>query len=206
MQLDQTRPSSGDEKAFDTLAARLQSTLCASGGDELLCRSLAGLQAQAANLWRGDYQRDHAMADNVMWQLQRLYPGRKAVIWAHTIHLARGVKYDDRHRFAGDILGQKLGRDYYVLNLTALQGSFMEFASGEVHNIPPAYPYSLESALASDPAGFVFLNAPQRLKVGLPARGMEFGYAMPTGTGTGLGAQWDGVFYIRDMVPVKMER
>jgi erythromycin esterase len=206
MQMDRTRPSSGDEMTFDAVAMRLNAALCKPGGDELLCRSLAGLQAQAANFWRGDYQRDHAMADNVMWQLQRVYPGRKAVIWAHTIHVARGVKFDDTHRFAGDILGRKLGRDYYVLNLTALQGSFMEFASGEVQAIPPAYPGSLEAALASNPAGFAFLNAPRRLKAGLPARSSEFSFSMPAGTATGLGAQWDGVFYIRDMAPVKMER
>jgi len=73
------------------------------------------------------------MADNVLWQLQSLYQGRKAVIWAHTIHVARGVKLDVQHRYSGDILGEKLGRDYYVLNLTALQGSFLEFASGFRH-------------------------------------------------------------------------
>jgi erythromycin esterase len=206
MRMDRTSPSSSDEKAFDAVAARLKVTLCKAGGDELLCRSVAGLQAQAANFWRGEYLRDHEMANNVLWQLQRVYPGRKAVIWAHTIHVARGVKFDDSHRFAGDILGQKLGRDYYVLNTTALQGRFMEFASGEVQTIPPAYPRSLEAALASDPAGFAFLNAPRRLKIGLPARGMEFGYGIPLGTGLGLGAQWDGVFYIRDMDAVKMAR
>lgn len=206
MQMDRTPPSAGDAKTFDAVAARLKATLCQAGGDELLCRSLAGLQAQAAGFWRGDYQRDHEMANNVLWQLERVYPGRKAVIWAHTIHVARGVKFDDSHRYAGDILGQKLGRDYYVLNLTALQGRFMEFASGEVQSIPPAYPPSLEAAFAGNPAGFGFLNAPSRLKVGLPARAMEFGYTMPLGTGIGLGAQWDGVFYIRDMDAVKMER
>ncbi|MGM9481574.1 erythromycin esterase family protein [Roseateles sp. NT4] len=206
MGMDRTPPSVAEEKSFNAVATRLKATLCKAGGDELLCRSLAGLQAQAANFWHGDYLRDHEMANNVLWQLQRLYPGRKAVIWAHTIHVARGVKFDDSHRYAGDILGQKLGRDYYVLNTTALQGRFMEFASGETQLIPPAYPRSLEAALASDPAGFAFLNAPRRLKIGLPARGMEFGYGIPLGTGLGLGAQWDGVFYIRDMDAVKMER
>jgi len=206
MQMDRTPPTDAEQQAFDAVAGRLRARLCDAQGDELLCRSLAGLQAQAANLWRGDYQRDHAMADNVMWQLQRLYPGRKAVIWAHIIHVARGVKFDEQHRYAGDILGEKLGRDYYVLNLTALQGSFMEFASGQIQAIPPAYPRSLESAFATHSAGFAFLNAPQRLKTGLAARGMEFGYGMPMGTAAGLGAQWDGVFYIRDMEPVTMQR
>jgi erythromycin esterase len=205
MQMNREAPSAAEQRSFDQLATRLLASLCAPRGDELLCRSLAGLKAQAANFWRGDYQRDHAMADNVLWQLRRLYPGRKAVIWAHTIHVARGVKLDDQHRFAGDILGEKLGRDYYVLNLTALQGSFMEFASGQVQAIPPAYPRSIEAAFAGDPAPFAFLNAPTPLKKSLPERQMEFGYAMPHGR-SGLGHQWDGVFYIRDMEPVTMQR
>lgn len=205
MQMNREAPTEAEQQAFDALTGQLRTTLCAPQGDELLCRSLAGLQAQAANFWRGDYQRDHAMADNVLWQLQSLYPGRKAVIWAHTIHVARGVKLDAQHRYAGDILGEKLGRDYYVLNLTALQGSFMEFASGQVQAIPPAYPRSLESAFAGSPASFAFLNAPQPLKTGLAERSMEFGYGMPNGH-SGLGYQWDGVFYVRDMEPVTMQR
>lgn len=205
MQMKREAPPAVEQKAFDAMAQRLHKTLCAPKGDELLCRSLASLQAQAANFWRGDYQRDHEMANNVLWQLNKLYPGRKAVIWAHTIHVARGVKFDEQHRYAGDILGKKLGRNYYVLNLTALQGSFMEFASGQKQEIPPAYPRSLESAFATSPAEFAFLNAPQPLKAGLAERKMEFGYSMPY-TRSGLGYQWDGVFYIRDMEAVKMTR
>ncbi|MDI4631996.1 erythromycin esterase family protein [Pelomonas sp. V22] len=206
MQMKREAPPAAEQQVFEALARRLRQTLCAApGGDELLCRSLAGLQAQAVNFWRGDYQRDHEMAENVLWQLDKLYPGRKAVIWAHTIHVARGVRFDDQHRYAGDVLGEKLGRDYYVLNLTALQGSFLEFASGEVQVMPPAYPRSLESAFETGKAAFAFLNAPQPLKSGLAERKMEFGYSMPY-AGSGLGHQWDGVFYIRDMDPVKMTR
>jgi erythromycin esterase len=71
--------------------------------------------------------------------------------------------------------------------------------------MPPAYPRSLESALASSPAQFAFVNAPQPPKAGLAERTMEFGYGLPNGR-SGLGHQWDGVFYIRDLSPVKMER
>lgn len=205
MQMNREPPAAAEQQAFEAMAQRLRKSLCVPKGDDLLCRSLASLQAQAASFWRGDYQRDHAMADNVLWQLRRLYAGRKAVIWAHTIHVARGIRFDEQHRFAGDILGDKLGRDYYVLNLTALQGSFMEFASGELHKMPPAYPRSLESAFATSPAPFAFLNAPQPLKAGLAERKMEFGYSMPHAR-SGLGYQWDGVFYIRDMEPVTMQR
>ncbi len=205
MQLDRTPPSPAEQSVFEALATRLRSRLCADGGDELLCRSLAGLQAQAASLWRDDYQRDHVMADNVMWQLER-QSGRKAVIWAHIGHVARGATLDATHRLAGSILGERLGRDYYVLNLTALQGRYLEFASGEVLAVTPARPGSLEAAFASRRAGFAFLNAPQPLPGSLPARSSDFDYDQALGAAGGLGRQWDGVFYIRDLDPVTMQR
>lgn len=209
--LDRRAPPAAEQQRVEALLARLRTMLCingeSSGDAALLCRSVASLQAQTATLWRGDYQRDHAMADNMLWQLERLHPGKKAVVWGHIAHLARGIKRDARHRYAGDILGEKLGRDYYVLNTTALQGSFLEFASGQVHAIPPAYPRSLETALSENPAGFAFVHAPARPDLsGLPARSMEFGYSLPTGAASGLGPLWDGVFYIREMRPVAMER
>lgn len=205
MQLDRTPPPPAEQQAFDAIAERLSTALCARGGDELLCRSLAGLRAQAASLWRDDYQRDHAMADNVSWQLGR-HPGRKAVIWAHIGHVARGAQLDATHRFAGSLLGERLGPSYYVLNLTALQGRYLDYASGEVQTIAPARPRSLEAAFASQPAGFAFLNAPRPLPGPLPARSSDFGYDQPLGAAGGLGRQWDGVFNIRELAPVTMQR
>jgi erythromycin esterase len=209
MQMDRTPPPAAEQRAFDATAARLRTTLCAPGanvGQGLLCHSLEGLQAQAAGFWRGDYQRDRAMADNVLWQLQHVHPGRKVVVWGHIIHLARGVKFDDTHRFAGDILGEKLGRDYFVVNMTALQGSYLDFVSGEAQPIAAAYPNSLELAFASHGAPFAFLHAPKPLQAGFSARSTEFSFGLPMGGTVGLGAQWDGVFYVRDMAPVKMVR
>lgn len=209
MQMDRTAPPPAEQQVFDSTAARLRKTLCATGAGNdlgLLCRSLDGLQAQAAGFWRGDYQRDRAMADNVLWQLRHVHAGRKVVLWGHIIHLARGVKFDDTHRFAGDILGEQLGRDYFVVNMTALQGSYLDFVTGEPQPIAAAYPNSLELAFASHEAPFAFLHAPRRLTAGFSARSTEFSFGLPLGGGVGLGAQWDGLFYVRDMAPVKMVR
>lgn len=209
MQMDRTAPPPAEQQAFDTTAARLRQALCAPDADNdrgLLCRSLDGLQAQAAGFWRGDYQRDRAMADNVLWQLRHEHPGRKVVLWGHIIHLARGVKFDDTHRFAGDILGETLGRDYFVVNMTALQGSYLDFVTGEPQPIAAAYPNSLELAFDSHNAPFAFLHAPKRMDAGFSARSTEFSFGLPLGGGVGLGAQWDGTFYVRDMAPVKLVR
>ncbi|MDM4765685.1 erythromycin esterase family protein [Pelomonas sp. SE-A7] len=206
MKLDRQAPAPAELQRFDAVARSLRESLCAKPDDELLCRSLAGLQAQADSLWRGDYQRDHAIADNVLWHLQR-HPGRKAVVWAHIIHVGRNVSFDATHRFAGNVLAEKLGRDYYVLNLTALQGEFIEFASGQRQQIPPAYPRSVEAVMAESGAGFAFADARKApAAASLPGRSMEFNYGLPGGQGNGLATQWDGVFFIREMRAVKMER
>lgn len=106
--------------------------------------------------------------------------------------------------------GEKLGHDYCVLNTTALQGSCLEFASGQVlHPVSPACPRSLEAALAQNPAEFIFLDASRPMRadlVGLPSRSMEFGCGLPAGGAEGSGRYWDGVFYIRELRPVTMER
>lgn len=207
--LERRAPSAVEQQRFEALASRLGGRLCTpAAGQGLLCRSLVGLQAQAATLWRNDYQRDHAMADNVLWHLQQ-NPGRKAVVWAHIFHVARGIKQDATHRFAGDVLGEKLGRDYYVLHLSALQGSYLEFGSGQAQAFAPALPRSLEAALGAQRASFAFLNAPRPLPkglAGLPVRSVDFGYGPPVGRASGLGKHWDGVFYVREMRPVTMER
>ena len=87
--------------------------------------------------------------------------------------------------------------------MTALQGSYLDFVSGEVQPIAAAYPNSLEQAFASHGAPFAFLHVTQRMKAGFAARSTEFSFGLPLGGGVGLGAQWDGVFYVRDMAPVK---
>ena len=216
--LDRNAPTPEERSRFDAALAALHGALCGQGsavprGDDamLWCRSVAGLQAQARTLWDGDYQRDHAMADNLLWLTERVYAGRKIVVWGHIAHLGRGLQRDPQHRLAGAIVGERLGRAYYVLNPTAFEGRWLDDASGQLRDVPPATPDSLEAVLAAaDPARFIFVDGPRQPVPQLdtmPARAMDFGPPpLPCMAANGLGRHWDGVFYIRTMAPVVMVR
>jgi erythromycin esterase len=211
--LDRSAPPPEERTRFDAALAGLHGALCAvpPGDDAMLwCRSVAGLQAQARTVWDGDYQRDHAMADNLLWLTQQVYAGRKIVVWGHIAHLGRGLQRDPQHRLAGAIVGEALGRDYYVLNPTAFEGRWLDDASGQPRPMAPAAPGSLEGVLAAtDPATFIFVDGPRRPVPGLdamPARMFDFGPPPPGWIANGLGRAWDGVFYIRSITPVAMTR
>ncbi|WP_140629672.1 erythromycin esterase family protein [Methylibium rhizosphaerae] len=233
--LDREAPAAEERRRFDAALAALHRALCrpsrTDAGTMLWCRSVAGLQAQARTVWDGDYQRDHAMADNLLWLTEEVYAGRKVVVWGHIAHLGRGLQRDAQHRLAGAIVGERLGRAYYALNTTAFEGRWLDDASGQVREVPPAAPGSLEAVLAWDvctplaeygdrPSGrcgrpgtaapFIFVNAPRGVVPGLaamPARAIDFGpVALPGIAANGLGPHWDGVFYIRTMAPVTLVR
>jgi erythromycin esterase len=211
--LDRSAPPPEERARFDAALAALHAALCAvpPGDDAMLwCRSVAGLQAQDRTVWDGDYQRDHAMADNLLWLIQHVYAGRKIVVWGHIAHLGRGLQRDPQHRLAGAIVGEALGRDYYALNTTALEGRWLDDASGQPRQMAPAAPASLEGVLAAaDAANFIFVDGPRQPVTGLdamPARMFDFGPPPPGWIANGLGRTWDGVFYIRTITPVTMVR
>ncbi|MDN3922359.1 erythromycin esterase family protein [Roseateles violae] len=212
--LDRQAPPAEERGRFDAALAGLRQQLCTPASDEeaamLACRSVAGLQAQARTVWDGDYQRDHAMADNLLWLIERVYAGRKIVVWGHIAHLGRGLQRDPQHRMAGALVGERLGRAYYALNTTALEGRWLDDGSGELRDIPPAAADSVEAALAaSDAAEFIFVDGPRRPVPGLaamPARALDFGPPWPGMQANGLGTHWDGLFYIRRMAPVTLQR
>lgn len=215
--LDRNAPPAEERGRFDAALATLREELCGRDGavppadDAMLwCRSVAGLQAQARTVWDGDYQRDHAMADNLLWLIEHVYAGRKILVWGHIVHLGRGLQRDPQHRLAGAIVGERLGRAYYVLNPTAFEGRWLDDASGQPREMAAAAPDSLEAVLATaDPAGFIFVDEPRQPVPGLeamPARAVDFGPPWAGMAVNGLGRHWDGVFYIRTMTPVTMVR
>lgn len=218
--LERRAPPAVERQPFDAALAALRASLCGAEGrvlpdaaaaDALLCRSVAGLQAQARTVWDADYQRDHAMADNLLWQIERAHPGRKIVVWGHIIHLGRGLQLSPQHRFAGAIVGERLGRDYYVVSTTAHEGRFIDDATLEPRAIGPALPGSVEAVLGALPVPFAFVDAPREAVPGfgaLPARALDFDWGLPgiKGPFNSLGRYWDGLIYSRTMAPVTMER
>jgi hypothetical protein len=67
-------------------------------GRDLLAQiglSLASMWVRVRHgIWSaaGDYPRGNQLGDNAIWLMGPMSSGQKAVIWAHTIHVAKGLQ------------------------------------------------------------------------------------------------------------------
>ncbi|WP_195763898.1 erythromycin esterase family protein [Pseudoduganella rivuli] len=205
--LQRTPPAPDIRAAFERHAAAIDGALCAcmdatAGGAGWWCRVARSVHAQAQTYWSGDtnYQRDNAMGDNAVWLADTLFKGKKVVVWAHTIHVARGFQRTPDQLQAGEVMHRRWGADYKVVQLTAAEGEVVEFASMQPFKVPKPAPGSLEARLAD--SGQRWLGLTAAAPVMLPQS--SFDYAEPM-TGR-LGKNWDVLFYVRTMTPVRMTR
>ncbi len=100
--------------------------------------------------------RDSAMADNVLWALQREGPRGRIVLWAHNNHLMKSKLSDIGPRL-GLYLDSMLGRDYVNVGFTYYQHQ------GEW----PAWESQQEREAANLPASCGTLDG-ELARVGLP--------------------------------------
>lgn len=68
-----------------------------------------------------DLERDRAMADNVLWVLQREGPSGRIVVWAHNSHIMKVLQWGERARL-GLFLDSMLGGDYVNIGFTFYRG------------------------------------------------------------------------------------
>jgi len=76
----------------------------------------------------GDGIRDHQMAENLMWLVNRYYRGRKIIVWAHTLHEMRNPQHTLSGRsYGGFSMGQgiweALGEQSFVVGFTSYTGT-----------------------------------------------------------------------------------
>lgn len=128
-------------------------------------KELRGLEWNAA--------RDRSMADALLWLSERLYPGRKIVVWAATAHFARNTTRIENRQDetlyatpfeAGNHLGPVLGDDLYTLAFTSYGGSLGDVfpegygAPSSVRPATPAPPGSFEAVAHELGAPFLFVD------------------------------------------------
>jgi erythromycin esterase len=167
-------------------------------------------------------RRDSLMANNLRWLIEKGYPGRKVIVWAHNAHLMNAYFAADWRSVhnepqsggmtpTGVFLSEWLKNDVYTIALTTYAGQD-EWANGQRRGpIAPAEEGSFESklhklgkpylfldfgALADDPAHP--MRTPQSMRVS--------GYGPPTSpygndTVPDLTKAFDAVFYIDQMAP-----
>ncbi len=128
-------------------------------------RALGGLSGAG----RGDdgYNRDTAMAENLLHLLDGALAGRKVIVWAHNYHVYRDLPAAgaaEALRSEGSLAGpmgmslaRALGRDVYVIGFLAHHGR-CGFAGEPPEELPPAAPDSLEGLLHATGKPWLFLG------------------------------------------------
>lgn len=212
--LSRQPPPAADRQAFHARSQALQDALCAArenrakaGGAGWWCRVVRSLDAQARSLWShdADYQRDQAMGDNAIWLMERLHPGRKAVVWGHTVHLARGFQRDSSHLQAGEVMHRHWGPAYQVLQFSAAGGRYLDYVSLQETAVPTQPPQALEQQLVREHPGQALLvkaSAP----VTLPQFAYEYGQGgVESSQQPGqLGRHWDWLWLLPRISPARM--
>lgn len=157
-------------------------------------------------------RRDAWNATILRWLLRRQYAGRKAVIWAHNVHVmdayyAPGFRDLHLQQQGGDmtttgvLLKQLLGQQVYTVGLTAYGGEEGYAMGGPKTTVAAAPTDSLEGHLHSlgYPYAFLDLRAlghDERLR-NLPMRAPKF----DLNTIADPAQVYDGIFFIDQMAP-----
>jgi erythromycin esterase len=164
-------------------------------------------QFQDLTAWRSR-ARDDQMADNLEWLVNKAYPGKKLIVWAHNGHCL------DVFPSMGADLRAVHGNDLYTVVFTGSTGSFLELSfQPETIRTPPTR--SWESAWHQTGQALSFLDVrktrtdtdgSQFLKGRLSIRltGYQDGDFSGHKVG-GLGRVVDGIFYLDQIQPVTID-
>jgi len=154
--------------------------------------------------------RDVQMGENLLWLADEAFPGRKVIVWAATLHVARVVEGIDwvnssasyaGYTTMGQVVWEGIGTDAYVVGFTAGGGQVGNWRS-EPWQLPPPEEGSLEEVFMD--AGF--LNAFLDLRA-IPSGGewlSEYLLSRPMGYSY-MRARWprhmDAIIFTRVMQP-----
>lgn len=113
--------------------------------------------------------RDAANAANLRWLLEQAYAGRKAVVWAHDVHVMNAY-YDSDFRGVhltgqggdmkptGIFVADWFGKQVYTIGMTTYQGEDGFAMGGPATQIAPAPDGSLEARLHAMGHAFAFMD------------------------------------------------
>ena len=164
---------------------------------------------------RSNLIRDAAMFGNTRTALDTLFPGQKAMLWAHNFHISKVPAQGQPYVNLGQHLSQTLGRGYRTVGFS--------FGGGELRAVPsdptqgaggpvtlsaaPAPRDSLDALIAGDaPAAYLdvaqarqhpVLNTWLAQPVGIAGVGAVYAPGLPTGANIALPQAFDGVIFVK---------
>ncbi|HEX5872098.1 MAG TPA: erythromycin esterase family protein [Longimicrobium sp.] len=216
------KPDSAAQRSVLELLGRLRGDAAAAGGRRGAWweKVLESTAEYARVVWaeppfpapataEGGNAREDQMAKNLVWLANEHYRGRKIIVWAASLHIARAVdglvtpggRAGGGNGWVpmGEQVHRVLGDQMYAVGFTAARGSFGRGAS--VTPVTRMMEGSLEAHLEATgmPYAFIDLRSP-----GPGGDWLKDVYAMPFGYGWMRG-DWtrvlDGMVYTRDMTP-----
>ena len=211
--LERDAPSAEQQRAFYGLSESIQKELCAAASDTARfgsmwwCQVVRSVQSQATSYWSGgkDYQRDNQMGANAIWLADKLFAGKKTVIWAHTVHVGRSFQRGPSNLQAGEVMHRQWGAAYKVVQFTGAKGTILDFGTMQPLAIAPIKSESLESRLSQ--AGYELAGFTAIAPVEVPQFTFEYAtHPVETGLQGKLGVNWDVLFFINTIHPVSMTR
>jgi len=217
------RPSIVDQQRFFDKAAALKKLL---NDDSKVTDSLTSnagfwyqvvcsIESQANRYWQLVHEnensvRDLQMAKNLIWLTEKAYPGKKIIVWAHNVHIAKsftalGAKSltDDPNAFVpmGETIHRYFGSRAYSIGFTGGEGSYMNYVDSKIIDVPAPMAGSIEAKLAATGDAYGFLDyhhAPRSLRQSIPGCIADYGPAK---------GEWpevfDGLFFIDKVSPVQ---
>lgn len=181
-------------------------------------RITCSIESQALRYWemvQGNEVsvRDRQMAENLIWLAEKAYPGKKIIVWAHNVHVAKST---DKLQFPtgsgegyffssfepmGATVHKHFGENAFTIGFTSAEGKYQDYTNDKIMNVPAPVEGSVEARLyqAGYPSAFVDLRSLEAQVKGsvFPAAFSDFSYVR---------ANWpvifDGIFYIRQAFPV----
>lgn len=221
------RPGAAEKKVFFDKLSALKRLL--EGGKAAVGDSLTGspgfwyqvvcnIESQALRYWQmttGNEVsvRDLQMAKNLIWLAQKAYPGKKIIVWAHNVHIAKDISSlgpvgaqsasapADAFIPMGHTLHQHFGARAYCIGFSGSEGSYMNYVDSRIVPVPVAPAGSIEGALAATGYAYAFLNyhhVPGALEQKQAA--MLADYSDMEGIWP---ETFDGLFFIRQVFPVE---
>ena len=175
-------------------------------------RVVASLRSQATRFWKTGSDsmadlnlREEASADNLLWLMRQVYPGKKMIIWTHDVHGQKAALYPGIKGAMQRVREQMPESRFYHAYFTAYSGDYTDYLTGATVHIGEHGPHSLESTLHGAGYNYGFVDL---LAKGTPLRHRLLDgndRTFPTNR-VELGDFADGVFYIDTMHPTVREK
>jgi erythromycin esterase len=143
---------------------------------------VSSIQSQAIRYWGMVKEnevsvRDLQMAHNLIWLTEKAYPGKKIIVWAHNVHIAKSLARlgtlggpdpgSDTSSIAqnpeafvpmGNTIHKHFGNAAFCIGFSGSEGNYMNYTDSRIVSVAPMPAGSVEGKLAATGYAYAFLD------------------------------------------------